>query len=58
MSKLRGFFFGKEIFMTTDEKNRLKQYFDKLLESIEDGEIHVVPLEDRTAEKDGDDDEV
>lgn len=44
--------------MTTDEKNRLKQYFDKLLESIEDDEIHVVPLEDGTAEKDGDDDEV
>ena len=44
--------------MTTDEKNRLKQYFDKLLDAIEDGEIHVVPLEDGTSEKDGDDDEV
>ena len=44
--------------MTTDEKNRLKQYFDKLLDSIEDGEIDGVPLEDGTAEKDGDDDEV
>ena len=44
--------------MTTDEKNRLKQYFDKLLDSIEDGEIHVVPLEDETEEMDGDDDTV
>ena len=40
--------------MTTDEKNRLKQYFDKLLDSLEDGEIHVVPLEEETEETDGD----
>ncbi len=44
--------------MTTDEKNRLKQYFEKLLDSLEDGEIHVVPLEDETEETDGDDDAV
>ena len=58
MSKLRGFFLWKGVFMTTDEKNRLKQYFEKLLDSLEDGEIHVVPLEDETEETDGDDDAV
>lgn len=44
--------------MTTDEKSRLKEYFKKLQDSIEDGEIHVVPLEDGSVETDGDDDEV
>ena len=44
--------------MTQDEKSRLKQYFEKLQDSIEDGEIHVVPLEDGTEETDGDDNEV
>ena len=44
--------------MTTDEKNRLKQYFEKLLDSLEDGEIHVVPLEEEAEEKDDDCDAV
>ena len=44
--------------MTTDEKIRLKQYFEKLLDSLEDGEIHVVPLEEETEETDGDSDAV
>ncbi len=44
--------------MTIGKKSRLKEYFEKLQDSIEDGEIHVVPLDDGTGETDGDDDEV
>lgn len=44
--------------MTTDEKNRLKQYFDKLLDSIEDGEIHEIPVIECVDVKDEDDDAV
>ena len=44
--------------MTTEEKNRLKQYFEKMLDSLEDGEIHTIPLEDGSEETDGDDDAV
>ena len=44
--------------MTTDEKNRLKQYFDKLLDSIEDGEIHEIPVIECVDAKDEDDDAV
>ena len=39
--------------MTTDEKNRLKQYFEKLLDSLEDGEIHVVALAEASEGADG-----
>lgn len=44
--------------MTTGEKIRLKQYFEKLLDSLEDGEIHVVPLKEETEETDGESDAV
>ena len=44
--------------MTTDEKNRLKQYFDKLLDSIEDGEIHEIPVIECIDVKGEDDDAV
>lgn len=44
--------------MTTDEKIRLKQYFEKLLDYLEDGEIHVVPLEEEAEETDGEGDAV
>ena len=44
--------------MNTEEKTRLKQYFEKMLDSLEDGEIHIVPLKDGSEETDGDDDAV
>lgn len=44
--------------MTTEEKNRLKQYFEKLLDSIEDGEIHEIPIVECVDAEDGDDDAV
>lgn len=39
--------------MTENDKNRLKKYFEELLENLEDGEIREIPLEDGSETKDG-----
>ena len=44
--------------MNEESKNRMQQYFDKLLENLEDGEIREVPIIDCVDAEDGDDDEV
>ena len=44
--------------MNEESKNRMAQYFEKLMEDLEDGEIREIPLIDGTDAKDGNDDEV
>lgn len=39
--------------MTEESKNRMKLYFEKLMENLEDGVIHEIPLVDGTDAKDG-----
>ena len=44
--------------MTTEEKNKVRQRFLEMLEELEDGELHEVPLIDESEEKDENDDAV
>lgn len=44
--------------MTEIDKNRLAQYFEELLEDLEDGEIREVPIIECVDAKEGDDDAV
>lgn len=44
--------------MTEIDKNRLAQYFEDLLEDLEDGEIREVPIIECVDAKEGDDDAV
>ena len=44
--------------MTEIDKNRLAQYFEDLLEDLEDGEIREVPIIEFVDAKEGDDDAV
>lgn len=44
--------------MTEIDKNRLAQYFEDLLEDLEDGEIGEVPIIECVDAKEGDDDAV
>ena len=44
--------------MTTEEKNKVRQRFLKMLKELEEGELHEVPLIDGPAEKDENDDAV
>ena len=37
--------------MTEESKRRMKQYFKDMLNSIKDGEIHVVPFGDESEEE-------
>ena len=40
----------------TEEMNKEKEQFTRMLENLQDGEIHVIPLKDRM--EGGDDDEL
>lgn len=40
----------------SDEMNKAKEQFTRMLENLQDGEIHVIPLEDNT--EGGEDDEL
>lgn len=40
----------------SDEMNKAKEQFTRILENLQDGEIHVIPLEDNT--EGGEDDEL
>ncbi len=44
--------------MTENDKNRLKKYFEELLDDLGDGEILEIPIIECIDAKDGDDDEV
>ena len=44
--------------MTEIDKNRLAQYFEELLEDLEDGEIREVPIIECVDAREGDDDAV
>lgn len=44
--------------MTENDKNRLKKYFEELLNDLEDGEIREIPIIECVDAKDGDDDAV
>ena len=44
--------------MTENDKNRLKKYFEELLDDLEDGEIREIPIIGCVDTKDGDDDAV
>ncbi len=44
--------------MNEESKNRITQYFEKLLENLEDGEIHEIPIVECVDAKDGDNDDV
>ena len=44
--------------MTENDKNRLKKYFEELLDDLEDGEIREIPIFECVDAKDGDDDAV
>lgn len=48
----------KGAFMTENDKNRLKKYFEELLDDLEDGEIREIPIIECVDAKDGDDDAV
>ena len=40
----------------TEDKNTTKEQFTRMLENLQDGEIHVIPLENSS--EGGDDDEL
>ncbi len=40
----------------SNEMNKAKEQFTRMLENLQDGEIHVIPLEDNT--EGGEDDEL
>lgn len=40
----------------SDEMNKAKEQFTRMLENLQDGEIHVIPLKDNT--EGGEDDEL
>ena len=42
--------------MNEESKNRMTQYFEKLMEELEDGEIREIPIIDCTEAEEGDDD--
>ncbi len=44
--------------MTENDKNRLKEYFEKLMKKLKDGEIHEIPIKDVSEAKEGDADEI
>lgn len=44
--------------MTENDKNRLKKYFEELLDDLEDREIREIPIIECVDAKDGDDDAV
>lgn len=44
--------------MTENDENRLKKYFEELLDDLEDGEIREIPIIECVDAKDGDGDAV
>lgn len=44
--------------MNEESTNRMRQYFEKLIEELEDGEIREIPIIECVDAEDGDDDAV
>ncbi len=44
--------------MNEENKNRLKEYFDRLMKKLKDGVIHEIPVKDVSEAKEGDADEI
>lgn len=58
----KGFFYFKtyerRVQMNEESTNRMRQYFEKLIEELEDGEIREIPIIECVDAEDGDDDAV